>query len=245
MTLIKSLKSDDYNFVSKPVSHARRIPLAVKLAFTAFMAVLAPVYWVKYGPTNFLYFCDLALFFTLAAVWLDNRLFASMAAVGIALPQIVFWCGDFVAHFIGVKFIGMTDYMFDPHRSLFLRGLSLFHGWLPFLLLYLVARLGYDRRAILAWTGLAWSAMLFSYFCLPAPGTQSPGSLAPVNIDYVFGLSDTAAQTWMPGWAWLTLLMVAMPIIIFFPAHLLLRKYFAPARAVVQSLPAKVSALHP
>jgi hypothetical protein len=46
----------------------------------------------------------------------------------------------------------------------------------------------------------------------------------------VFGFSDTAAQTWMPGWAWLTLLIVAMPIIIFFPAHLLLRKYFSAVR---------------
>jgi hypothetical protein len=72
--------------------------------------------------------------------------------------------------------------------------------------------------------------MLVSYFCLPAPGTRLPNPLAPVNIDYVFGFSDTAAQTWMPGWAWLTLLIVAMPIIIFFPAHLLLRKYFSAVR---------------
>ena len=28
----------------------------------------------------------------------------------------------------------MTAYMFNATNSLFLRGLSLFHGWLPFLL---------------------------------------------------------------------------------------------------------------
>jgi hypothetical protein len=99
--------------------------------------------------------------------------------------------------------------------------------------LYLVARLGYDRRALVAWTALAWSAMLFSFFCLPAPGTRSPSSLAPVNIDYVFGFSDTAAQTWMPAWAWLTLLLVALPLIICLPVHLLLRRYFSPVRASV------------
>src|ERR1700753_4306902 len=102
------------NRTDKPSSAAGpakgRIPLAVKLAFTAFMAVLVPVYWSKYGPTNFLYFCDLALFITLAAVWLENRLLASMAAVGIVLPQLVLWCGDFAAHLVGVKFIGMTNY---------------------------------------------------------------------------------------------------------------------------------------
>ena len=41
---------------------ASRVPLGLKLAYTAFMAVLVPVYWRYYGPTNFLYFCDVALF---------------------------------------------------------------------------------------------------------------------------------------------------------------------------------------
>ena len=81
------------NLSSAPL--ATRIPPALKVTFTAFMAVLVPVYWSKYGPTNFLYFCDLALFLTLAAVWWENRLLASMAAVGIFLPQLLLWCGDF------------------------------------------------------------------------------------------------------------------------------------------------------
>lgn len=204
-----------------PVS---RVPVALKLAFTAFMAVLVPVYWSKYGATNFLYFCDLALFFTLIAVWFESRLFASMAAVGIILPQLVLWCGDFVAHLVGIKFTGMTDYMFDAHRSLFLRGLSFFHGWLPFLLLFLVARLGYDRRALFAWTGVAWAAMLFSYFFLPGPGARLANPLAPVNVDYVHGFSDSVAQTWMPGWAWLIFLLVALPTLVIFPTHLMLQK---------------------
>ena len=147
--------------------------MALKLALTAFVVVLVPVYWMKYGPANFIYFCDLALILTFVAVWFENRLLASMAAVGIVLPQIVLWCGDFAAHFIGVKFNGMTDYMFDANYSLFLRGLSLFHGWLPFLLLFLVAKLGYDRRAAVAWTLVAWAAMLFSYFSCPHPVPSS------------------------------------------------------------------------
>jgi len=48
---------------------ARRIPLWLKLAYTAFMAVLVPVYLRNYGPTNFLYFCDVALIITLVGVW--------------------------------------------------------------------------------------------------------------------------------------------------------------------------------
>ena len=63
------------------------------------------------------------------------------------------------AHFAGIKLLGMTDYMFDAQRPIYLRALSLFHGWLPFLLLFLVKRLGYDRRALSLWTLLAWSLM--------------------------------------------------------------------------------------
>jgi hypothetical protein len=135
MTFIKSFPK--LNLTASLAPNPRQIPLAIKLAFTAFMAVLVPVYWKQYGPTNFLYFCDLALFITLAAMWLENRLLASMAAVGIILPQMLLWCGDFAAHLVGLKFIGMTDYMFDTHRSLFLRGLSLDQkneagqSWLP------------------------------------------------------------------------------------------------------------------
>src|SRR6266699_5703531 len=127
-----------------------RIPMALKLAFTGFMAVLVPVYLHNYGATNFLYFCDTALLLTLISIWTENSLPVSMAAVGILIPQF-FWCVDFVCQLLGFRLTGLTSYMFDSHRSLFLRGLSLFHGWLPFLLVYLVLRLGYDRRAFKAW----------------------------------------------------------------------------------------------
>jgi hypothetical protein len=114
--------------------------------------------------------------------------------------------------------------MFDPGRPVFLRGLSFFHGWLPFLLIFLVARLGYDRRALAAWTVTAWTAMGVSYFLLPGPGAKLANPLAPVNVDYVYGFSDAAAQTWLPGWLWFALLLVALPVLIFAPTHLLLRK---------------------
>ena len=35
------------------------------------MAVLVPVYLRNYGPTNFLYFCDVALIITLVGIWID------------------------------------------------------------------------------------------------------------------------------------------------------------------------------
>jgi hypothetical protein len=181
-----------------------------------------PVYWKNYGPTNFLYFCDISLFLTLWTVWTENPLPAGMAAVGITLPQML-WVADFVAALFGLQLTGMTAYMFDAGKSLFLRGLSLFHGWLPFLLLYLVYRLGYDRRSLPAWTVLAWVLMLVCYFLMPAPPAPADNPNLPVNIDYVYGLSDAEAQHWMPPLAWLAFMMIALPLLFFLPTHFILR----------------------
>jgi hypothetical protein len=203
------------------MTETARIPLVLKLGYTAFMAVLVPVYWHYYGPTNFLYFCDVALVFTLIAIWSENALLISMCAVGILVPQAV-WVADFLVNATGFSLTGMTDYMFDANRSLFLRLLSLFHGWLPFLLVYLVWRIGYDRRAFWSWTVLAWALLLISFFVMPPP-TPNPG-LAPVNINYVWGLNDHAAQTWAPPFVWLAGLLIGLPLFAFAPTHFVLMR---------------------
>jgi hypothetical protein len=203
-----------------------RLPLWLKFAYSAFMVVLVPVYWYYYGPTNFLYFCDVALILTLIAVWTENALLVSMCSVGILAPQTL-WVIDFLANLVGVPLTGMTDYMFAADHSLFLRSLSLFHGWLPFLLVYLVWKLGYDRRALVAWTGLAWVLILVCFFFMPPPNPD-PG-LTPVNINYVWGMSDNVAQSWMPAGIWVLGLMIGMPILLFAPVHFLLARFMPPA----------------
>jgi len=202
-----------------------RVPLWLKLAYTAFMAILVPVYLYYYGPTNFLYFCDVALLLTLLGIWIDSPLLISMCAVGILASQAL-WVVDFLAGLFGAPLTGMTDYMFEAHRSLFLRGLSLFHGWLPFLLVYLVWKMGYDRRAFLAWTALAWVLLLICFFFMPPP-RPDPG-LTPVNINYVWGTSDHAPQTFVPPAVWFIGLMIGLPAVLFAPVHFLLLR-FAPS----------------
>lgn len=210
---------------------AAPIPLGLKLMFTAFLAVMVPVYWFNYGPTNFLYFCDVSLLLCLISIWTGHRLPASMAAVGILLPQVL-WCADFVGELFDVHLLGMTAYMFDPNRSLFLRGLSFFHGWLPFLLLFLVKRLGYDRRALPAWTLVAWGLCLVAYFWLPAAGTIMPDPKIPVNINYVFGFDDAQPQTWLPAPLYLVGWLLTLLVVIYLPTHWALRRWLAPKAAV-------------
>ncbi|WP_243393649.1 hypothetical protein [Solimonas fluminis] len=195
------------------------IPLAVKLAYSAFMAVLLPVYLRQYGPTNLLYFCDVALLLTLAGIWTEDALLLSVATVGILIAQL-FWLLSFLGHLFGRRISGMTDYMFETRRSRFLRGLSLFHGWLPVLLLYLLLHTGYDPRALPIWTVLASLLVLVCYFLMPPPSPHR--GLAPVNINYVYGFDSDKPQSWMPRQAWLALVLLGFPLLLYLPAHLLL-----------------------
>src|SRR5918996_6228941 len=123
------------------------LPPWIALAATAFVAVLVPVYWKIYGPTNFLWFSDIALGSTVAALWLESPLLASMTVLAIGLPETA-WNLDFFWRLAsGRGLFGMADYMFDPKIPRFVRALSLFHIWMPALLLWMVARLGDERRA--------------------------------------------------------------------------------------------------
>ena len=82
-----------------------------KLAYTAFMAVLVPVYLRNYGPTNFLYFCNVALIITLVGIWIESPFLVSMCAVSIIASQAL-WVTDSLSNLIGHPLTGLTDYMF-------------------------------------------------------------------------------------------------------------------------------------
>jgi hypothetical protein len=213
-----------------------RIPLVVKVLYTAFVAVLVPKYWMDYGPTNFLYFCDVALLMTVPALWLENSLLASMALVGIGLAQVL-WQIDYLGGLFGWHVIGMTAYMFDPQKEFSLRALSFFHFWLPMLLLYMVWRLGYDRRAFAGWTVVAIVLIFVCYFMMPAPPPPAGNPNQPVNINYVYGFSDEKVQTWMHPLAWVGLELVLLPVCLFLPAHLVLRRVYPEPVRMTGTLP--------
>jgi hypothetical protein len=203
------------------------VPCGLKLAYTGFVAVLLPIYLREYGPTNFLFFCDAALLITLAGLWTENPLMISTAAVGILLPQAI-WIVDFALRLMGLRLIGLADYMFKPSLPRALRALSLFHVWLPVLLLWSIHRLGYDPRAFGVWTLLSWGLLLASYFVsLPPPAPRDHPNV-PVNVNYVFGLSSSRPQHWMPARIWLGLLMIGSPLIAW-PTHLFLQKLMEPS----------------
>jgi hypothetical protein len=191
-----------------------RIPLWLKIVYTAFCGALVPYYAIQYGPVNFLWFCDVALLITLLALWLESPILASMQAVAIVLPQLM-WAVDFVVRLVaGVHIVNLTEYMFDPTIPLFVRGLSLFHGWLPFLLLWLVWRLGYDRRALHAQTLVCWLDLLLCYLMVDDPKGRAG------NVNKILGMNDDVPQTSMSPLHWLALLMAAYPLCVYVPTNL-------------------------
>jgi hypothetical protein len=184
---------------------------SIRLATTAFLIVLIPVYWHYYGPTNFLWFSDVALIASVVAQWRNSRLLASTQALSIVLLEL-FWTVDYLARLLlGVQLLGLAGYMFEPTYPLFVRLLSLFHLWLPWLLLWLVYRDGYARRALLVQTLVCWIVLLASYWLCP------PGK----NINWVYGLGSQP-QTYLPPILYLLLLMAAIPAFVYVPTHFVL-----------------------
>jgi len=182
-------------------------PLWLKLSYTAYVALLVPVYIRQYGPGNFLWFSDVALFLGLAAIWLEHRLLASTQAVAIVVPDSL-WIIDFLLRITtGVRLVGMTDYMFDTSIPAFVRAISLFHVWLPVVLVFMVSRLGYDRRAPAVRIVLGTILLVATYF-LTGP---------EVNVNRVHRWGE------LDGLWPLVLSTIAIPLAFYAPAHLVLR----------------------
>lgn len=194
----------------------RRLPRLVKLLASAFTAVLVPVYWVSYGPSNFLWFSDIALLATVVALWTESRLLVSTQAVSVLALELLWNVDFFVGVTTGVFVTGLSAYMVDSQIPLFVRSLSLFHIWLPVVLVWMLWRLGYDRRAVVVQTLVAWAVLPVCYLA------TDPSK----NINWVFGVGEQVPQPWMPPGAYFGLLMVGFPCV-YFVTHFALSRLFS------------------
>lgn len=194
------------------------IPLWLKLAYTLFVCVLVPIYWRQYGPANFLWFSDIALLAMVPALWLESPLLVSMMALAVVLPELAWNVDYFYRLLTGVSLIGLTNYMFDTRIPLFIRALSLFHVGLPLLILWMLHRLGYDRRAWLLQTLVAIVVLPLSYvFSNPSE-----------NVNWVYGLGEKP-QTALPAPLFVGLLMLMFALVVYLPTHWLFKAIFRSA----------------
>src|SRR5436190_304546 len=129
---------------------AGRIPLWLKIGWTIWVAVWAPLYWKQWGPSTFLWFCDLANFVILAALWTESGLLFSWQAVSVLLVQVAFTIDVLGRLVFRRHLIGGTEWVFnDGNIPLYIKLLSVgMHVGAPPLLIWAVRKLGYDRRAL-------------------------------------------------------------------------------------------------
>jgi hypothetical protein len=188
-----------------------RIPLWLKIAWTMWVVAWVPLYYKQYGAQNFLYFCDLGNFFIAVALWTESRLIFSWQATGLLLFQILYTMDLLGAVSTGKHVIGGTEYMFDPAIPLLLRLLSLFHVVVPPLLLWAICRLGYDQRGWKLQTLATFIVVPVNYFWRPA-----------YNVNFARGLFH-GDQHVVPGFMYVTAYLLLVPLLVYFPTHLVLR----------------------
>ena len=141
---------------------------------------------------------------------------------------------DFGSQLLGFHLLGLTGYMFDAKLPLFTRGLSLFHGWLPLLLVWLLHRVGYDKRALSAWSGLAAGLLFVCYFFTPPAGAHLADPNQPINLNYIYGFNEQQPQTWVNQNFYVIGWLGVLWLVAFFPTHLALRKIFAAPRLATE-----------
>lgn len=195
-----------------------RLPLWIKIVWTAWIAVWAVMYARGYGFQNFLWFCDLGSFVILAALWLESPLLFSMQSASLLVVQVGFVVDITWRLLMGEHLIGGTEHLFDPKLPLHLRLSTLFHLAIPPLLLFAHARLGYDRRGWLAQCLACWVILPVSFALGPA-----------LNINWAHRAFERTSFG-LPPLAYLAVAMAAYPLVLYLPTHLALKRLFkAPA----------------
>lgn len=189
-----------------------RIPLWLKISYTLMAVIIVPVYWRDLGPANLLWFSDIALIVLVPALWLENRFLASTMAVGVLLLELA-WVLDLLT---GGNLIQIAAYLFEEDTETHIRVLSaLFHFALPPVLIFMLIRLGYDRRAFPAQVVLSLIVLPITYL-VTDPSEN--------NINWVFGPAEP--QNLLHPWLYLTLLMATLTLFVYYPSHLVFKRFF-------------------
>lgn len=187
------------------------LPLWLKIAWSVWLLVWAPVYWRHYGAQNFLYFCDLGNILVGIALWMESPLIFSMQAAGLLLFQSLYIVDLGGAVVSGKHIIGGTEYMFDAQVPLFIRLLSLFHVVMPLLLLWAIRRLGYDHRGWELQTLMTWIVVPINYFWRPQ-----------FDVNWARG-PFYHQQSAVPGLVYLAGYLIVIPLLVYLPTHLALQ----------------------
>jgi hypothetical protein len=208
--------------LTPPAPH-QKIPDWFRWLALLWLVVWFVAYWRAWGPANFLHLCDIAAILTCIGLFTNNALLISSQAVSSILIDIA-WTFDAAARSIsGHHLIGGTEYLFDSTTPLWARLLSLFHVVLPFILLWSLARLGYDRRGWKLQSAILLPVLIASRFVTPDQ-----------NLN--FAVKDPFLhRSYGPAPTHLFITFLFLVFVVYFPAHALFSRLFPPPAAADDS----------
>ena len=205
--------------MASPASHPKSFPTWIRWSALAWLLVWIPTYWHTWGVANFLHLCDIAVVLTCLGLWSNSPLLLSSQAVSSLLIDTA-WAVDAATRFLtGRHWIGGTEYLFDSSFPLWVRLLSLFHVVMPFLLLWALHRVGYDRRGWFAQSAIAIPVVVFARL-----------AATPVtNINFVYA-DPFFHRSWGPWPLHLIAVLAFLVFVVYLPTHLLLSRLFPSPR---------------
>ncbi len=191
------------------------VPLWLKIAWTAMVIAIVVVYWRHRGPANFLWFSDIAFLVLVPGLWLESAFLVSLTACMVLVAETL-WSVSFFGRLLHLpRVTGLADYMFDEDSPLWLRAVSLFHLPLLAVIVWGPWRLGYDT-SVFPW------AVLIAWIVLPATRWLTRPE---TNINHVYRFPFAAGAHLTPA-KHMLVLMIAVPLVLQLPGHLLLWSAF-------------------
>jgi hypothetical protein len=187
------------------------IPPGAQWLTLSWLALYLPVYTQAYGVWHFFQLCNAGLIISCFAILSRQQLFISSQALGSSGIGL-FWVADQLAWIgTGQPLHGGTAYLWQSSIPPLARILSIYHVVLPLILLWIVYRRGYERRAwLLQCSILAGTGLIGVWF---APATE--------NINYVFYWPDETVS-YTISWPRLITMFLVVSCALYWPLHRLL-----------------------
>lgn len=179
------------------------VPLWLRIGWTLWFLVWFPSYlgyWYGVqGNPFWLWYCNIGNFVIALAVWWQPRLLFSWQAVS-TLPVQLPWVIDVAGRVLtGRHPFGFTDYVFGDEYPLLIRLMAFYHAFTPPIVIWMVWRLGYDRRGFLLQLASIPPIMVLSFLL----GRKD-------NVNWAWG--PDGEQTWMAPWLYLLVCIAVYPL---------------------------------
>jgi hypothetical protein len=205
-------------------SSLKMFPNWLRLCAGAWLLIWIPSYWHTWGASNFLQLCDIAVIFTCIGLITDSPLLISSQAVSSLLVDCA-WIVDAASRCLfHRRLTGGTDYLFDAQYPLWVRLLSLFHVAMLILLLAMLGSIGYDRRGLQLQCAIAVFAFVASRFTNPAK-----------NMNFAF-TDPFFHRALGPPPVHVLVSVLFMVIVVYFPTHLFLSRFFSRTKSRVRGV---------